>query len=44
MIDERRPTMHADLIAGLPGEDEASFQTGFDRLVALRPAEIRWGS
>ena len=43
MIDEAKADVHADLIAGLPGEDEASFQTGFDRLVALRPAEIQVG-
>lgn len=35
--------VHADLIAGLPGEDLASFGRGFDRLVALRPAEIQVG-
>jgi len=28
-----RATVHADLIFGLPGEDEASFAAGFDRLV-----------
>ena len=27
--------VHADLIAGLPGEDLSSFAAGFDRLVAL---------
>jgi hypothetical protein len=31
------------LIAGLPGEDIASFAAGFDRLVALRPHEIQFG-
>ncbi|HEY0720443.1 MAG TPA: DUF4080 domain-containing protein [Gammaproteobacteria bacterium] len=35
--------LHADLIAGLPGEDMASFVAGFDRLVALRPHEIQVG-
>jgi radical SAM superfamily enzyme YgiQ (UPF0313 family) len=35
--------VHADLIAGLPGEDMASFGRGFDRLVALRPHEIQVG-
>lgn len=35
--------VHADLIAGLPGEDLASFAAGFDRLWALRPAEIQVG-
>jgi hypothetical protein len=33
--------LHTDLIAGLPGEDLASFAAGFDRLVALRPHEIQ---
>jgi hypothetical protein len=35
--------LHADLIAGLPGEDVASFAAGFDRLVALRPHVIQVG-
>ena len=35
--------LHVDLIAGLPGEDVASFATGFDRLVALGPHEIQLG-
>lgn len=35
--------LHADLIAGLPGEDLASFGAGFDRLVALGPQEIQVG-
>jgi tRNA A37 methylthiotransferase MiaB len=35
--------LHVDLIAGLPGEDVASFASGFDRLVALRPHEIQVG-
>jgi radical SAM superfamily enzyme YgiQ (UPF0313 family) len=35
--------IHADLIAGLPGEDVASFGSGFDRLVALEPQEIQVG-
>ena len=35
--------VHADLIAGLPGEDINSFAAGFDRLVALRPQEIQVG-
>ena len=35
--------IHADLIAGLPGEDLASFAAGFDRLVALGPHEIQVG-
>jgi len=35
--------LHVDLIAGLPGEDVASFARGFDRLVALQPHEIQFG-
>lgn len=35
--------VHADLIAGLPGEDIKSFGEGFDRLVALEPQEIQAG-
>ena len=35
--------LHVDLIAGLPGEDMASFGRGFDQLVALGPDEIQFG-
>ena len=35
--------VHVDLIAGLPGEDLATFGLGFDRLHALRPHEIQVG-
>ena len=35
--------LHVDLIAGLPGENLASFGAGFDRLVALDPHEIQVG-
>jgi radical SAM superfamily enzyme YgiQ (UPF0313 family) len=35
--------IHADLIAGLPGESQESFAVGFDRLVALGPQEIQVG-
>ncbi len=35
--------IHADLIAGLPGETLESFAEGFDRLVALGPQEIQVG-
>jgi radical SAM superfamily enzyme YgiQ (UPF0313 family) len=35
--------LHADLIAGLPGESQESFAAGFDRLVALGPQEIQVG-
>ena len=35
--------LHVDLIAGLPGEDIASFAAGFDQLHALQPHEIQFG-
>jgi len=35
--------IHADLIAGLPGESLESFAASFDRLVALGPQEIQFG-
>ena len=35
--------IHADLIAGLPGESLESIASGFDRLVALNPQEIQVG-
>ena len=35
--------IHADLIAGLPGETLESFAAGFDRLLALAPQEIQVG-
>ncbi|MFM1770010.1 MAG: hypothetical protein RJA22_2539 [Verrucomicrobiota bacterium] len=35
--------IHADLIAGLPGESLESFGAGFDRLLALGPQEIQVG-
>jgi radical SAM superfamily enzyme YgiQ (UPF0313 family) len=38
-----RAHLHVDLIAGLPGEDMASFARGFDRLVGLGPHEIQFG-
>ncbi|MDR3138787.1 MAG: DUF4080 domain-containing protein [Treponema sp.] len=38
-----RAIVHADLIAGLPGEDLASFAQGFDRLWTARPTEIQPG-
>jgi len=41
--EESPALMHVDLIAGLPGEDLASFGRGFDRLYALRPHEIQVG-
>jgi radical SAM superfamily enzyme YgiQ (UPF0313 family) len=41
--EETGAHVHADLIAGLPGENLASFAAGFDRLVALGPQEIQVG-
>jgi hypothetical protein len=35
--------VHADLIVGLPGEDEATFARGFDALWAMGPHEIQVG-
>lgn len=35
--------VHADLIAGLPGETLESFAQGFNRLLQLRPQEIQVG-
>jgi len=35
--------VHADLVAGLPGETLEAFAAGFDRLVALGPQEIQVG-
>ena len=35
--------IHADLIAGLPGETLESFGAGFDQLIALGPQEIQVG-
>ena len=40
---ESNALIHVDLIAGLPGEDLASFGRGFDRLHALQPHEIQVG-
>ncbi|GHV81349.1 hypothetical protein AGMMS49944_31400 [Spirochaetia bacterium] len=43
MRRETGAIVHADLIAGLPGEDMRSFAQGFDRLWKVRPAEIQLG-
>jgi hypothetical protein len=43
LINDVKADVHADLIAGLPGETPAAFVAGFNRLVALRPAEIQVG-
>lgn len=41
--EESPALIHVDLIAGLPGEDLATFGRGFDRLHALKPHEIQVG-
>jgi radical SAM superfamily enzyme YgiQ (UPF0313 family) len=43
LVEHSHAHMHVDLIAGLPGEDMASFAAGFDRLYALQPHEIQFG-
>lgn len=43
LSEESNAHLHVDLIAGLPGEDMASFAAGFDRLVAIKPHEIQFG-
>jgi len=43
LVRVARATVHADLIAGLPGETPAGFAAGFDRLYRLGPAEIQVG-
>lgn len=40
---ETQAHLHTDLIAGLPGEDLASFAASFDELVDLNPHEIQVG-
>ena len=35
--------IHADLIAGLPGETSESFAAGFERLVRMQPHELQIG-
>lgn len=40
---ETTAIVHADIIAGLPGEDAASFGAGFDRLWQAGPQEIQVG-
>ncbi len=41
--NETKAIVHADLIAGLPGENFKSFAEGFDRLWSVRPTEIQMG-
>jgi radical SAM superfamily enzyme YgiQ (UPF0313 family) len=43
LVEEAHADVHADLIAGLPGETSVSFEAGVDRLVALNPAELQVG-
>ncbi|HEV7775474.1 MAG TPA: DUF4080 domain-containing protein [Luteibacter sp.] len=43
LMEHSSAHLHVDLIAGLPGEDVASFARGFDQLVALGPHEIQFG-
>ena len=43
LLDHSQAHLHADLIAGLPGEDLKSFAQGFDRLVGIGPHEIQLG-
>ncbi len=41
--DKTTAIVHADLIAGLPGENLESFASGFDRLWETRPGEVQLG-
>ncbi|WP_025916653.1 B12-binding domain-containing radical SAM protein [Herminiimonas sp. CN] len=43
LVEHSHAHLHVDLIAGLPGEDMASFAAGFDQLHALQPHEIQFG-
>ncbi|HIE10695.1 MAG TPA: DUF4080 domain-containing protein [Kiritimatiellae bacterium] len=43
ILDGTGAEVHADLLAGLPGEDLASFADGFDRLFRIGPHEIQIG-
>lgn len=43
LSEETGVHVHADLIAGLPGETLESFAAGFDRLIHLSPHEIQVG-
>jgi len=43
LIEHSQAHLHVDLIAGLPGEDLASFARGFNQLVSLKPHEIQFG-
>jgi len=41
--EHTKAIIHADLIAGLPGEDLESFATGFDQIWSLKPGELQLG-
>lgn len=43
LANSARATVHADLIAGLPGETPESFMDGFEALYRTGPAEIQLG-
>ena len=43
LVRQTQVHVHADLIAGLPGEDLESFARGFDALVRLQPHELQVG-
>ncbi|MES2295597.1 MAG: DUF4080 domain-containing protein [Pseudomonadota bacterium] len=43
LSEKSQAHLHVDLIAGLPGEDMASFARGFNKLIALKPHEIQFG-
>ncbi|MFC0253558.1 B12-binding domain-containing radical SAM protein [Massilia consociata] len=43
LCEHSQTHLHVDLIAGLPGEDVASFARGFDQLVKLGAQEIQFG-
>lgn len=43
LTSQSQAHLHVDLIAGLPGEDVASFARGFDQLVGLGAQEIQFG-
>ena len=43
LLHTARAEVHADLIAGLPGEDWASIAESFDRLIAHQPHELQFG-
>ena len=43
LMEHTHAHLHADLIAGLPGENVNSFARGFDQLIAVGPHEIQFG-